>query len=157
MCDFDGVRNWLIAAGVSITGAATFAGLALAAIVFVWTWWLVPVFSASAGASLTMAVLSVTFARNQAFEYYGCMVDGTPTVDSPCWGAWLNFSNAAFASIATLSILAAIALAYAASFLTPWSGPDLGWLIGGIVASGIAITTLLIFLVQFRTCLEGRG
>lgn len=156
LCDFSPVRNFLIGVGVSIGVAIVFAGLAAAALVFFWTWWLAPLFTGAAAATLLVASLLVNWAREAAFQYYSCMIQGVPSSrsQSACWGQWQNFRNSAIALTTTLGILAATAGALAGSFMGWWSAPDLAVLIGGIVANAIMIPTMLVFLKFFRDCLQ---
>ena len=156
-CNFQLVRNWLIGAASLLGVAITFAGLAIAALVLVWTWWAAPVFIGVSAAAIFAASLMVNQARTSAFQYYACVINDEPSPRSPCWGAWANFRNSAIALSTTLGILAATAGMLAGSFMGWWSAPDTSVLLGGIITNAILIPTLLVFLRSLVNCLENQG
>lgn len=156
MCDFAPVRNLLIAAGAMLALAITFGGLAIAALVFVWTWWAAPALTAAAAGGLLGASACVNQARNAAYAYASCMLGGPPNPRLPCWGAWQNFRNAAVALTTTLGLLAANAGIIAGSLMGWWSAPPLATLIGAIAANVVMLPTLLVFLGGLAACLQAR-
>lgn len=153
MCDFGPVRNFLISAGGAIALAITLGALAAAALVYVWTWWLAPLFTGGAAGSLAGASVLVNQARNAAFTYSACMLGSPPNPRLPCWGAWQNFRNSAVALTTTLGVLAATAGGIAGSLMGWWTAPPLGVLIGGIIVNAVMIPTLLLFLNALVDCL----
>ena len=154
-CDFSPVNNFFAAASAAVGIAIVFAGLAVAALVFPWTWWLAPLFSGLAAASLGMAALMVNFAREALFTFYGCRIgDDSPTSRSTCWGAWANARNAIIALTTVLGITAATAAGLAGALLGWWSAPDLWAFVGEAVAIAAMIPTTIVFVSGLVNCLN---
>lgn len=155
MCSFDSAKNFLIAAGAALGTALVSAGLAIAALVFVWTWWLAPLFTAIAAASIALAAFFVSLAQNQAYLYYKCMLGGeSPTSKSKCWGAWVNYRNSSIALATTLGILAALAGGVAGGLMGWWSVPDITYIIGAVIVNIATITTMSLYLNALMNCLN---